>query len=81
MGVSQKDTKLGENPVVYSLSSGNEKRTDVRTTEGRADWYTDVQRKTIIPRHTIVAGYKKWVFVPNANRKDVDQAINLQLGQ
>ena len=48
---------------VYSLSSGNEKRTDGRTydgwTDGRTDRHKDVQRETKIPpSHYCVAGYK-----------------------
>ena len=43
-------------------SSGNEKRTDGHTTDGRTDLrtdkHTDVQRDTIIPHNYCVAGYK-----------------------
>ena len=34
-------------------------RTDGRTTDGRLDGHTDVQRETIIPHHYRVAGYTK----------------------
>ena len=38
-------------------------RTDGRTdgqTDGRTDGRTDTEGYNIIPRHTLVAGYKKW---------------------
>ena len=44
---------------LLKLSSGNEKRTDRRTTDGLTDILTDHQRETIIPCHYCVAGYKK----------------------
>ena len=34
-------------------------QTDGRTTDGRTDRHTDVERETIIPCHYRVAGYKK----------------------
>ena len=42
MGVSQKDTKLGESPVVYSSYHPETKngRTDVRLKDGRTDTRT-----------------------------------------
>ena len=54
---------------LLKLSSGNEKRIDGRTTDGRSDRHTDVQRETIIPRHYRVAGYK------NNNKKDPFQYL------
>ena len=45
-------TKFGENPLcLLKLSSGNEKRTDGRWTDGETDGHMDDQRETIIPRH------------------------------
>ena len=39
---------------------GQTKRTDGRRTDGRTDRHTDMQRETIIPRHSRVAGYKNY---------------------
>ena len=39
------------------------KQTEGRTTDGRTDRHTDVQRENIIPRHYRVAGYKKYILL------------------
>ena len=49
---------------LLKLSSGNEKWTNGRTTDGQTDRLTEDQRETIIPCHYCVAGYNKnaWYF-------------------
>ena len=51
-------TKFGKNPLIFTqIIIRKRKRTDGRT-DGRTDRHTHVQRKTMIPRHYSVAGYK-----------------------
>ena len=53
-------TKFGEHPLMFTqVIIRNEKRTGVRTTDGRTDKHTDHQSETIIPCHYCVTGYKK----------------------
>ena len=53
---------------LLKLSSGNEirthRRTDVRLTDGRADRHSDVQHKTIIPRHSRIVGNNERIKTP-----------------
>ena len=51
-------TKFGEDPSMFTQVIIRKRKTDGRTTDGRTDRHTDVQRETIIPRHYCVAGYK-----------------------
>ena len=53
-------TKYGENPLMFTRYHPETKngRKDVR----RKNRHTDVQRETILPRHYIVAGFKKGNF-------------------
>ena len=45
-----------ENPMMFIKVIIRKRKTDGRTTDGRTDRHTDVQRETIIPRHYCVAG-------------------------
>ena len=48
-------TKFGENPLVFTqVIIWKQKKTDGQMDNGRTDGHTDVQRETVIPRHTIV---------------------------
>ena len=57
--------KFREYILKLSIGNGEHGRTDGQTdgrTDGRTDRRTDTEGYNIIPRHTLVAGYKKIIY-------------------